>query len=376
MKILLVLDQYDGANNGNTITARRLYTILKQHGHDVRILASGESREDKWGLPEVKVPIFDGLIRKQGFVFAKPVDDVVEEAVKWADLVHVVMPFMVSKKATKYAIKYNKPMTSAFHVQPENIWFSVHLGNFKPLISFTYFFAKKYIFQYHKYIHCPSNMIANQLIKHHYKADIRVISNGIESDFVYKKKEKDDIFKGKFLIVMSGRYSHEKRQDLIIKAVKKSKHEKDIQIFLAGQGPVEEEYRKLAQGLTNPIMMKFLSKDKLKELFSQTDLYIHASDAEIEAMSCMEAFASGLVPVISNSKRSATPQFALDDRSLFKAGSSDDLAKKIDYWFEHPEEKKEMEIKYAESAKKYALEECVYKMEKMFNDAVETKQKQ
>lgn len=376
MKVLLVLDQFDGANNGNTITARRLYTILKKHGHDVRILASGESRDDKWGLPTVKVPIFNELIKKQGFVFAKPVEKTIEEAVKWADIVHVVMPFMISRKATKLAIKYNKPMTSAFHVQPENIWFSVNLGNVKPLISFTYFFAKQYIFKYHSFIHCPSNMIANQLRKHHYKADIRVISNGIESDFVYNKREKDSCFKGKYLIVMSGRYSHEKRQDLIIEAVKKSKYEKDIQIFLAGQGPVEEEYRRLAKGLTNPIIMQFLTKDKLKDLFSQTDLYIHASDAEIEAMSCMEAFASGLVPVIANSERSATPQFALDERSLFKAGSSDDLVKKIDYWIEHPEEKKEMEYKYAESAKKYALEECVNKMEKMFTDAIETKRKQ
>lgn len=373
MKILLVLDQFDGANNGNTITARRLFSILKRHGHDVRILASGESRDDKWGLPVIKVPIFDGLIRKQGFVFAKPVKEIVEEAVKWADFVHIVMPFMVSKMATKMAIKYNKPMTSAFHVQPENIWFSVHLGNFKPLISLTYFVGRKYIYKYHKFIHCPSNMIKNQLVKHHYDADIRVISNGIESDFVYRKKDKDDIYKNKFLIVMSGRYSYEKRQDLIIKAVKKSKYEKDIQIFLAGQGPVEKEYRKLAEGLTNPIMMHFLTKDQLKDLFSQTDLYIHASDAEIEAMSCMEAFASGLVPVISNSKRSATPQFALDERSLFEAGNSSDLAAKIDYWFEHPKERKEMEIKYAESAKKYALEECVNQMEKMFNDAIKQK---
>ena len=35
-----------------------------------------------------------------------------------------------------------------------------------------------------------------------------------------------------------------------------------------------------------------------------------------------------------------------------------------------------MEYKYAESAKKYALEECVNKMEKMFTDAIETKRKQ
>ncbi|MDD7536190.1 MAG: hypothetical protein SPK48_00910, partial [Bullifex sp.] len=65
MKILLVLDQFDGANNGNTITARRLASVLKQHGHEVRIAASGESRDDKYGFGTYKVPVFDSLIKKQ-----------------------------------------------------------------------------------------------------------------------------------------------------------------------------------------------------------------------------------------------------------------------------------------------------------------------
>ena len=69
------------------------------------------------------------------------------------------------------------------------------------------------------------------------------------------------------------------------------------------------------------------------------DLYVHTSDAEIEAMSCMEAFACGLVPVIADSPRSATPQFALDERSLFPAGDTDALAERIDWWIEHPAER-------------------------------------
>ena len=66
------------------------------------------------------------------------------------------------------------------------------------------------------------------------------------------------------------------------------------------------------------------------------DLYIHASDAEIEGISCMEALACGLVPVISDSERSATNQYALDERSLFKAGDAGSLAEKIDYWVFQP----------------------------------------
>ena len=102
-----------------------------------------------------------------------------------------------------------------------------------------------------------------------------------------------------------------------------------------------------------------------------SDLYVHAADVEIEAMSCMEAFAGGLVPVIADSRKSATPQFALDQRSLFQAGDSNDLAAKIDYWIEHEAERKAMEYKYSALGKKYALENCVRQAEEMFRQELE-----
>ena len=41
------------------------------------------------------------------------------------------------------------------------------------------------------------------------------------------------------------------------------------------------------------------ARDELRRLINMCDLYVHASDAEIEGISCMEALACGLVPVIS-----------------------------------------------------------------------------
>lgn len=87
-------------------------------------------------------------------------------------------------------------------------------------------------------------------------------------------------------------------------------------------------------------------------------------------MSCMEAFACGLVPVIAESSRSATPQFALDQRSLFPAGDSTALAKRIDWWIEHPAERVDMERRYAEHAKQYALERSIQQTEDMFRQAI------
>ena len=370
MKVLLVLDQFDGANNGNTISARRLFSILKEHGHEVRIAAYGEDRDDKYGFQYFKIPFFDKIIREQGFIFAKTDNKKMTEAIDWADVVHVMMPFFHDKSAVRIALKKNKPITGAFHVQPENILFSIHLGNNKWLSNRLYNIARMYLFKHLHFIHCPSNMIKNELINHGYKGDLRVISNGISKDFYYTKREKREEFKDKYVIVMSGRFSREKRQDLLIDAACLSKYADKIQIFLAGQGPMKEHYEKYANKLKNPIMMKFLSKEELINLFGETDLYVHASDIEIEAMSCMEAFACGLVPVISNSSRSATSQFALDERSIFDAGNPESLAKKIDYWIEHEEERKIQELKYAEYAKNYDIEKCVNMMEEMFKDAI------
>ena len=102
-----------------------------------------------------------------------------------------------------------------------------------------------------------------------------------------------------------------------------------------------------------------------------SDLYVHAADVEIEAISCVEAFSSGLVPVIANSSRSATPQFALDDRSLFEAGNSEDLARKIDYWIEHEAQRREMERRYSELGKRYQIDGCVSQIEEMFRQAIQ-----
>ena len=56
--------------------------------------------------------------------------------------------------------------------------------------------------------------------------------------------------------------------------------------------------------------------------------------------------------------------------SLFEAGNSTDLANKIDFWIEHEDYRKEMELKYSEHANNYRLKDSIRKMEEMFEDAI------
>ncbi len=72
------------------------------------------------------------------------------------------------------------------------------------------------------------------------------------------------------------------------------------------------------------------------------DLYVHAATVEVECMTVLEAMGCGLPLLIADSPKSATKQFALDDRSLFPCNDAQKLSEKIDYWVEHPAELKEV----------------------------------
>lgn len=372
MKILLVMDQYDEGNNGTTISGQRFAKALKERGHEVRVAATGKSVEGKYPMPEVHfLPIADSIIKSQGMVFARADRGTLQEAIAWADVIHFMMPFALSRVGVRMAKEMGKPVTAAFHVQPENITSTLHLGHNKKVNELLYDWFRDDFYNQFTHIHCPSSFIANQLKIHGYQAKLHVISNGVSPEFVPMVREKEPELAHKFVILMVGRYSEEKRQDVLINAVKKSAHRDKIQLILAGQGPKEKALKFQGRFLKNRPVMGFYDTKRLCELMAMSDLYVHAADVEIEAIACLEAVASGLVPVIANSQLSATPQFALDERSLFEAGNAEDLAKKIDWWYEHASERRHMGQLYARSAEKYRLENSIRQAEIMFREAIE-----
>ena len=121
MKILFAIDTYFTTNNGTSISAQRFAEELRKRGHEVRIMTASEPREGVYGLPELNFFIFNGMIHKQGFQYAKCDKKVRREAVEWADVVHCFFPFFLETTTKKIADLLGKPATAAFHVQPQNI---------------------------------------------------------------------------------------------------------------------------------------------------------------------------------------------------------------------------------------------------------------
>lgn len=389
MKILFVIDSYGTNNNGTSISAQRFAKELRKRGHEVRILCADppEVQDNGQELPteytqkycvkELSVPLFNSLIKKHDFTFGSIWEKsrrIVHMAVEWADIVHSFMPFGLEIYASKYAEKIDKPNTAAFHIQPENLWSSLGLGRVEWLqdVSYRKFWDLHYC--RFRHIHVPSEFMKQMLEEHKYKTKIHVISNGIQEAFFEAgnkgKLPKSVKFQGRILIMMVGRLSQEKRQDVLINAVHYSRYADKIQLIFAGKGPKYDNYVKLGKKLKNPPLFVYVGQNELINLLLQSDLYVHASDMESEAIACMEAFSTGLVPLIANSEVSATPQFALDGRSLFKPGNSRDLAHLIDYWLDHPDERKIMEEQYRLSAIQYSLDNSVSLFEEMLMEEI------
>ena len=56
MKILLVMDQFDTANNGTTVSAQRFAQALQQRGNEVRVAAVGAPGEGRYVMPALWFP--------------------------------------------------------------------------------------------------------------------------------------------------------------------------------------------------------------------------------------------------------------------------------------------------------------------------------
>ena len=321
------------------------------------------------------MPIFQPLMDKHDFCFAYNDKQKVHEACDWADIVHILVPFGISWEAIRYCNKIGKPVTGAFHIQPENMTSSVSMGKVNWFNELFYSTWNRDIYSHLRHIHVPSKFMGSMIAERGYKAKIHPISNGIQDAFMEAGERKSQEPKAKspkevFKIMMIGRLSQEKRQDVIINAVKYSKYADSIQLVFAGKGPEYEKYVELGKDLKHQPQFIYVGRDELIENLLDSDLYVHASDMESEAISCIEAFATGLVPVIANSHVSATPQFALDGRSLFIPGDPKDLARAIDYWLDHPGERRVMEEKYRLAGREYSLAASVEKFEQMLNEEI------
>jgi len=376
MKVAIIADVLGEENNGTTIACMNLVRYLRSQGDEVTIVCCDEDKRGADGYAVVGTldlgPLINYIVKRNNVSLAKADRKVIGEAIRYADIVHIMMPFALGKEAVRIAREMKKPVTAGFHVQAEN--FTSHIGmmNSELVNKLTYRNFYRHLYRYVDAIHYPTEFIRKLFEKEiHHRTNGYVISNGVNERFVRKQTFKPAALQDKFVILFTGRYSKEKSHKVLIKAVSRSKYKDKIQLIFAGQGPRDQEIRRCAAGcrIGEPIM-KFFRSEELVDVINYSDLYCHPAEVEIEAIACLEVIACGVVPVISDSGKCATAAFAIDEKNLFRCNDSSDLAKKIDYWIEHPEEKAERAELYHGYAQNISQQKCMSDMRRMLTDCV------
>lgn len=378
MRVVIVCDVLGRENNGTTVAAMNLIRALRAKGHEVRVVCPDRDRADEPGcyiIPTVSFGPLNGYVRKNGVTIARPKRKTLEQALDGADAVHLLVPFFASHMAAKLAQEKGIPVTAGFHCQAENFSNHIFLMNAKRFNRGVYRFFDRFVYRRVDCIHYPTQFIRDtyeQAVGHPTAG--RVISNGVNSIFRPGPAEKPQEFGNKFVILFTGRFSKEKSHKVLIDGVARSKYADRIQLVFAGSGPQENNLREYAaKRLKNPPVMQFFSREALVNIIRSADLYVHPAEIEIEAISCLEAIACGLVPVIADSPRSATRFFALTPENLFRFNDPDALAARIDYWLSDPARREECRERYLGYAAQFEQQRCMDEMERMILETVEKK---
>ena len=382
MKVLFILNSLYSHGNGLAVSAQRTIEALRAAGQDVRVL-SGANKDPNGPQPDYILgdfhfPLVQPIIEAQGYNFSNWRDPQIEEAIRWADVVHIEEPFFIEHAAMNLALRLGKPLTGTYHLHPENIFYSLGMGTWKLPNHLMLTYWSRIFLDKCQYVQCPTQNVHDRLDSYHVKAKLVTLSNGLVPD----KCTRPETPPANYLdetrpleVIYIGRLSGEKDQETLFEAMHYSRFADRIRLHFAGQGPKEKQYKRIARKLVKEGVLKyepkfgFYTRDQLREIAAKADLAIHCAIIEVEGLSIMEAMQQAVVPVIAEGSRTGTSQFALVEQSRFPERDPKALAERIDYWLAHPEERWQMGFRYAESMKDYDIAKSAQGLIEIFEKA-------
>ena len=382
MKVLFVCNNAYTPGNGLSASARNTVGQLRLHGVDARLMAirnpDPAGPQPDFPLEHFKFPVFEPIIRANGFAYAKIDRKVIEQAVEWADVVHFEEAMPLEDAVRKMAVAKGKACTATFHLYPHNITANLGMGKGSPLNGLIMSWSKRIVYDYCSHIQCPTAEVARYLQENDVHARLHVISNGLH--LPEEPIQTQPVMPGNPIdILCVGRLSNEKSQGTLLEAMRYCHNASRIRLHFAGNGPKGKKYQKMANRLVKEGVLRyepvfgFFSSEELRSLAQQCYLYIHCAWVEIEGLSCLEMTSEGLVPVIGEGKLIGTSGFALCPESLYPVGDSQALASRIDWWIANPAIRNRMSQEYANAARKYDINKSMEELKAMFEQALKSK---
>jgi len=335
-RIAVVIDPWDYPFNGTVVSTRRFIRALSESAFEFQLLSlPGPGIRGDDAFEQLSIPGVNGIINAMKAPLARIDRSRIRRLLEGCDLLHVQYPFFLAYAAIEEAKRMGIPVVCSFHVQPENILENLRLAN--PLLSkLLYRIFIHFIYGRADHVVAPSPFAASLLEAHGLDRPVTVISNGIPGRFFEVERRQTSGNRKRLLSV--GRLAREKQQETLLRAVALSRHRESLQIVMAGVGPRERYLGRLADRLGVDARIGWVDDDELLGLYGEADLFLHAGAIELEGMSVLEAMAAGNTVIVSDSADSACANIVHDANARFPMGAPAELARRSDYWLDHPEQ--------------------------------------
>src|SRR6059058_3750498 len=132
------------------------------------------------------------------------------------------------------------------------------------------------------------------------------------------------------LLVGIGRFSAEKRWDMVLRAVGGAARRDDVGLLLIGDGPKRAKLELLADRTrTAMVLPRIADREELARLLASADALVHGCEAETFCMVAAEARASG-IPMIVPDRGAAADQLLSKAGVLYRAGSEISLGRALE----------------------------------------------
>jgi glycosyltransferase involved in cell wall biosynthesis len=287
-------------------------------------------------VPSVRFPLY------KDYRFALPGQKHFEErlAAFDPDVIHINSPCPLGHAAVRYARRAGIPVVATYHTHFPSY---AKYYKIKALETFSWNYLKG-LYNDCDRVYVPSEPIRKELRAHGF-ATTEFLPHGVDTgrfNPAYRSDEwrRTHGAKGKTVLLFAGRLVWEKDLRTLAEAYRIITSRRDDALFvMAGDGPVRGE---LAAMMPGALFLGQLDGSALSAAYASSDLFVFPSTTETFGNVTLEAMASGIPPVCA--REGGAYGFVKSGATglLAEPRDGEDLARKISYMLDHPEERKKM----------------------------------
>ena len=200
--------------------------------------------------------------------------------------------------------------------------------------------------------------------------EISIIRNGVDTD-VFKPAE-TRIDSGRVQIICVARLIERKGQRTLLQAFHELLQEGlNVELTLVGEGDSEKSYREYVHELGLADRVKFLGyqpREKLVELYRQSDIFVLASENEGMSVASLEALSSGLPLVITSTPGSELLVERNENGFLFEPGDVHKLTESLRTLIGDHHQRKEMALASRNRAERLSWEGVANEYKTLFGE--------